>query len=148
MTVAAQRLLFSLNPLIAEAKRRMRRRRLLLSILVALVAAGVTIGVLMTRSPTAHYTAVSWTQGHSIQARYCHSPDNSGAFTAASADVSCQTAATVVRGLTTRCYVHGRCAVSGFRCASYWAGRFGQPLEDTHHALCSSGARRIVWDGG
>jgi hypothetical protein len=51
MTLPVPRLPFSLDPLIAEAKRRMRRRRLILAALVLLGAGAVTGIVLLTRPP-------------------------------------------------------------------------------------------------
>jgi hypothetical protein len=46
------RLPFSLDPLIAEAKRRARRRRALLAAVLLLAAAGTALGVVATYSPT------------------------------------------------------------------------------------------------
>lgn len=51
MTASVPRLPFSIDPLIAEAKRRMRRRRLLSGVLLALVATGTATAVIATRSP-------------------------------------------------------------------------------------------------
>jgi hypothetical protein len=51
MTVWGSRLPFSLDALIAEAKRRMRRRRLLLVVIAALLVGGVVGGALAARSP-------------------------------------------------------------------------------------------------
>jgi hypothetical protein len=51
MILPARRLPFSLDPLIAEAKRRMRRRRVLLAVLALLGAGAVTGIILMARPP-------------------------------------------------------------------------------------------------
>jgi len=51
MTIHAVRLPFSLDPLIAEAKRRMRRRRLLVAAVLVVALAGTAAGVIASRSP-------------------------------------------------------------------------------------------------
>jgi hypothetical protein len=57
MAAAASRIPFKLDPLIAEAKRRMRHRRLLLACVVAVAAASVATLSLDQRSP--HATATN-----------------------------------------------------------------------------------------
>ena len=51
MTVHVSRLPFSLDPLITEAKRRMRRRRLFVAAVLVFVFAGTAAGVVAVRSP-------------------------------------------------------------------------------------------------
>lgn len=149
MTTQAPRFPFSLDPLIAAAKQRMRRRRLLVAVVIALAGAGTAAGVIAARSPAGAYTSIPWTHGHYAQMRYCQGPNPYlGNFLAASAGVTCQTAAAVVRALTSRCYSHSPCEANSFRCAAYWSGRFWSSFQDTNHALCSDGSRRVVWDGG
>lgn len=126
----------------------MRRRRLLVATVLVLVGAATAAGVIAARSPASGYRSIAWTRGHHTQMRYCQRPDNAGASLAASAGVSCQTAEAIARTITTRCYGHSPCAVDSFRCAAYWSGRFWKSFQDTHHALCSDGSRRVVWDGG
>lgn len=53
MTAHVPRLPFSLDPLMAEAKRRMRRRRVLVALLAVLVLGGVAGAVVVVTSPTA-----------------------------------------------------------------------------------------------
>lgn len=148
MTAHAAESPLSLDPLIAEAKRRTRRRRLFVVALLILVGA-VTAAVAISTHPHAGgYMSVPWTRGQSTPMRYCQKPDYSGAFLAASAGVTCESAGIVESALTSRCYVHGSCDANSFRCLTYYAGRYGGTFEVYHHALCSDGSRRVVWDGG
>jgi hypothetical protein len=113
---------------------------------LALVLAGAALaGCGATGSA---YTSLEWTRGHDVQLRYCQRPGGPGNFLAATAGVTCQTAAGVERALTSRCYPHASCDIASFRCRSYWDGKFGAQFEIVHHALCTDGARRVLWDGG
>ena len=80
--------------------------------------------------------------------RYCEKPSLTNASLAVSQGVTCATAEKVKKRLIGACYTRTRCVVEGFRCVAYWDGRFERPFEYTHHALCVSGWRWIVWDGG
>ena len=51
ITTDARRFPLSIDPLIAEAKQRVRRRRLLVTVAVVLAVAGATIGLIATRLP-------------------------------------------------------------------------------------------------
>jgi hypothetical protein len=51
MTLHAPRMPFSLDPLMAEAKRRMRQRRLLVGLIAALLAAGAAAGAYVLEAP-------------------------------------------------------------------------------------------------
>jgi hypothetical protein len=149
MTLRVPRLPFPFDPLIAEAKRRMRRRRLLVAVAVlGIVGAIAAAGVISARSPAGAYTSIPWTRGQSTQVRYCQRPDNAGAFLAASAGVTCQAATAVQSALTSRCYARGRCTVDLFRCVVYYDGTYGGTFDVYHHALCANRSRRVVWDGG
>jgi hypothetical protein len=153
MTAHIRRLPWSLDPLIAEAKRRMRRRQLLIAAVLVLLAGGTAAGVIAARTPAGGYTSIPWTRGESTQMRYCSDaqagPSLAGAFLAASSGVTCQTAEAVMRAVrSSPCYSHSPCEANSFRCAAYWSGRFWKTFADTHHALCSDGSRRVVWDGG
>jgi hypothetical protein len=86
--------------------------------------------------------------GYARVSRYCEKP-NPNAYLAVSSGVSCATAERVKRRIISpACYLRTRCVVAGFRCVAYWDGRFDRPFTYTHHALCVSGWRWIVWDGG
>ena len=98
--------------------------------------------------PVGVYTSLYWTRGKSVRLRYCERPGGPGNFVAASAGVTCQTASIVVYALESRCKTQGSCRAQDFRCRSYWGGRYGKPFEYVDHALCTSGRRRIEWDGG
>jgi hypothetical protein len=52
MTLHAPRLPFSLDPLMAEAKRRMRKRRVLIAVLAVLVVGGAAGGAVSLTSPS------------------------------------------------------------------------------------------------
>ena len=41
-----------------------------------------------------------------------------------------------------------RCVVVGFTCLAFWDGRYDQPFDYTHHAICHDGKRRIDMDEG
>ncbi len=152
MATFISRLPISLDPLIAEAKRRTRRRRLLIVGLLALVAAGTTAGVLASRSPASPYVPMAWTRGHFVQMRNCPQaqagPSLAGAALSASAGVTCQTAIQVMNAVKGSCYSHSPCEAASFLCRAYWSGRFWSSFSDTNHALCSEGSKRVIWDGG
>ncbi len=83
------------------------------------------------------------------QTKYCARPDNAGAFLTASSGVTCATARSVERRLvSSACYRATRCMADGFRCVSYWRGRFDLPFLTSHHALCNKAWAWIEWDGG
>jgi hypothetical protein len=98
--------------------------------------------------PIGVYTAVPWTRGTSARLRYCLRPGVPGNFIAASEGVTCPTAWRVVYAVTGRCHAVGSCAVAGYECRSYWNGRYAGTFAVDHHALCTSGQRRVEWDGG
>jgi hypothetical protein len=98
--------------------------------------------------PVGVYTRIYWTPGKSARLRYCQRPAGPGDFTAASAGVTCESASIVVYALESRCKKQGSCEAQGFRCRSYWNGRYGRTFEGVDHALCTDGRRRIEWDGG
>lgn len=98
--------------------------------------------------PRGVYTSLVWTTGHDVRMRYCERPHWPGNFLAASRGVSCATAGAVIRTLVADCLKRGACAAASFHCRSYWGGVFGRPFMNTHHALCVSGVRRVLWDGG
>jgi hypothetical protein len=59
MTLGVLRLRFSIDPLIAEAKRRMRRRRLLIVVALVLAGAATAAGVLAGGSPAGPFGQVA-----------------------------------------------------------------------------------------
>ena len=63
MTLRVLRLPFSLDPLMAEAKRRARQRRLLVAVLLALIVGGVVGGLFASRSPGGPNAASSVASG-------------------------------------------------------------------------------------
>jgi hypothetical protein len=81
--------------------------------------------------------------------RYCKRPGGPGNFLAASPSVSCSTARKVeVRVFSQACVNRTRCHAYRFTCLAFWDGRYDRPFSYTSHAICRSGARRIVMDEG
>ncbi len=148
MVARVSRLPLSLDPLIAEAKRRARKRHVLVA-MVLLLAAATATAVVATRSPAEAFSSIPWTRGEYTQMRYCQGPNPmAGNFLAASSGVSCATAHAIINALSPVCHGKSPCVTHAFRCRAYWSGRFWPTFQDTNHALCSDGARRIAWDGG
>ena len=85
-----------------------------------------------------------------ITLRYCEAPVGPGAYVAATRNVSCTTAMSVVARITSRkCWGGQQCDIRGFVCISYWNGRFTRPFRFTHHGICTAlGGRRIEFDLG
>ena len=148
MITHAPRLPLSLDPLIAEAKRRMLRAACSSWPCSWSPGPGAAAGVIATRFPAGGYTSVPWTHGQHTQMRYCSGPALSGAALAVSAGVSCQTAAAAVRDLA-RCSHKTTCLAGSFRCvAPYWGEPSRQTFAVVKHALCRDASRRVMWDGG
>jgi hypothetical protein len=114
MTLRVARLPFSLDPLLAEAKRRMRRRRLLVAAVLVLAAGGIAAGVIEVRSP-AHANGKAPGSAQTTQTRTCGILGvGIGWHISASSSVSCRSGMTLMRA-----YFHGSLAdrrVSGYAC--------------------------------
>jgi hypothetical protein len=120
MTTHAPRLPFALDPLIAEAKQRARRRRFLVVAVLALVLAGAAAGLIAARSPVGANGKVT-ALGLPDAAHSCGILGvGIGWHLSASSTLSCSSARTVMRA-----YFEGASAgrtVLGYACASLQSG--------------------------
>jgi hypothetical protein len=82
--------------------------------------------------------------------RYCERPVGPGAYVAATPNVPCATAVSVVKRITGRgCWGTQQCDIGQFVCISYWSGSFRQPFSYSHHGICpAQRGRRIEFDLG
>jgi hypothetical protein len=118
MTLRVPRLRFALDPLVAEAKRRMRRRRIFVAVVLAVAIAGTTVAVIATRPSPQENGRGATAAG---QMRSCGILGvGIGWHVSASPTMSCQSGMTLMRA-----YFRGSLAnrtVLGYACTSHRAG--------------------------
>ena len=97
--------------------------------------------------------ATAWTSvaaAKPLTLRYCEKPTGPGTFVAATSNVVCRTAFSVVNRIPSRrCWGTSQCDLRPFVCISYWNGSFTQPFSFSRHGICTAlGLRRIEFDFG
>jgi hypothetical protein len=82
--------------------------------------------------------------------RYCEPPVGPGAYVAATPNVRCDIAVSVVDRIhKPGCWHETQCGIRGFQCISYYNRSFSRPFSYSHHGVCvASHKRRIEFDLG